>query len=126
MERVWNFSRKADHKLRLALEPDLTEEDPLTDEVCVECQTSVEFFLKTFLLANKQPYKKYGHNVIKVLHACITIDSSFSVHMDACERLQNYRGIVEYELGPEGFPPVEKAEECREYARQVKKILMTN
>lgn len=107
--RVQVFFKKGEHKLRKALHADLAEEDPITDEVCMDCQTSAEFFLKTFLLANRQGYKKYGHDLEEALQACIAIDSGFKELTTACEELQDYRGKIEYELGDDAFPPVVEA-----------------
>ncbi len=122
-ERVKNFFRKGEHKLRQALNADLNEEDPVTDEVCIQSQTAAEFFLKTFILANKQKYKKYSHDIDRILESCMELDPSFNALKKACEQLQNFRGVVEYELGPEGFPSAETAEMCRGYAKQVKELV---
>ena len=119
-ERVQNFFRKGKNSLSVAEQVDLTVPDPPTDRVCVEGQTAAEFFLKSFLLANKQRYKKFGHEIEKVLDKCISIDPSFDEMRKSCRHLQDYRGLIEYELGPEGFPSVETAEECVQHALQVK------
>jgi len=122
-ERVRNFFRKGRNSLTVAEQVDLTVPDPPTDRVCVESQTAAEFFLKSFLLANKHKYKKYGHEIEKVLDKCIAIDPSFDEVRESCKHLQDYRGLIEYELGPEGFPSVETAEQCVQYAIQVKEFV---
>lgn len=122
-ERVTNFFRKGRNSLTVAEQVDLTVDDPPTDRVCVESQTAAEFFLKTYLLANKQKYRKYGHEIEKVLDKCIEIDPSFDEVRESCKHLQDYRGLIEYELSSEGFPSVETAEQCVQYATQVKEFV---
>ena len=108
-ERVGNFFRKGEHKLRVALNADLTEHDPATDTVCVICQTAVEFYFKPFLLANKQKYKKYGHDIREAFDKCRELDPSFDILIEPCNRLRDYRSVVEYELGADGFPSIDQA-----------------
>ena len=91
-ERVCNFFRKGDHKLRKTFIADLTEDNPLTDEICIDSQMAAEFFLKTFLLANKRKYRKYSHDLTPILDACMEIDPSFDILKKVCDSLQGYRG----------------------------------
>lgn len=111
--------RKAHNSLTLAKAADLSMKDAPTDRICVECQMCAEFSMKSFLLANKQQYRKHGHNLNSALKACIKIDSSFNQLKTVCDKLMNYKTVLEYELDEEAFPTVSDAKKCIRHAEEV-------
>ena len=118
-KRVLRFFRKGEYKLALALDARLDVEDPPTDEVCIECRLASEFFIKSFLLSQKEKYRKFGHDIEAALDKCIEIDPAFQELSDICVDLNNYKLEIEYDLSSEESIKISETIKCREYALTV-------
>ena len=116
--RQWHI--KAENDLA-TINNEFGSENTVTDSVCFHAQQAVEKYLKSFLIANQQPFRN-THSITEILRVCIELDPDFRT-LDYAVSLTTYAVELRY---PDDFfiTDLDEAKEAYRIAKEVKSYVL--